>query len=48
MQELLVGIKDAQDDNGAIVLDDKVDGIRESIDGLDADVVVSDTSCLSI
>jgi hypothetical protein len=42
MQWFLIGIKDAEDNDGAVFLDGKVDGIGEGIDGLDADVVVAD------
>ena len=35
-------IKDAKNDDGAVWFDGKVDGVGEGIDGLDADVVVTD------
>jgi hypothetical protein len=32
MQWFLIGIKDAEDNDGAVLFDGKMDGIRESID----------------
>ena len=42
MQRFQVGIEDSEDDDGAVGLDSKVDGVREGVDGLDADIVVAD------
>lgn len=42
MQGLPVSIKDAQDDDGAVFFDGKMDGIWKGIDGLYTDIIVSD------
>jgi len=42
MQRFLMGIKDAEDDDGAVWFDGKVDGIREGVDGLYSYVIVTD------
>lgn len=41
MQRLLIGIKDAEDNDGAVWFDGKMDGEGEGIDGLDPDVIVA-------
>jgi len=41
LQGFPVSIKHAQNDDGAVFFDGKMDGIGERIDGLDADIIVS-------
>jgi hypothetical protein len=41
-QRLLISIKDAEDDNGAVFFDGKMDNVGEGVDGLDPDVIVAD------
>jgi hypothetical protein len=42
MQRLLISVKDAEDDHGAVFFDGKMDGAGESIEGLDPNVIVAD------
>jgi hypothetical protein len=41
---ILLSIEHAENDHRAVFFDSKVNGIREGIDGLDPDVVVTDGS----
>jgi hypothetical protein len=42
MQGFLISIKDAQDENGVVFFDDKMDSIGEGVNGFDPDVIVAD------
>ena len=41
-ERFLVGVKDAEDDDGSVWLDGKMDGVRKDIDRFNPDVVVAD------
>ena len=42
MQRFQISIKDSEDDDGVVGFDGKVDGVGEGVDGLNADVVITD------